>query len=182
MEIEKKFLIKRLPEDLSKYRKEEIEQGYLCKDPTLRVRKLDDKYILTYKARIKSEKSVSCADSGNSGEARDVHINDEREVFISREAYEHLLKKADGNIITKDRYVIPIGNGLNCELDIFKGKLSGLVFGEVEFPSEEAAAEFAPPDWFGKNVSSDRRYTNTFLTDVTDVKSVFGEELSNADT
>ena len=30
MEIEKKFQIKRLPEQLEQYPKKEIEQGYLC--------------------------------------------------------------------------------------------------------------------------------------------------------
>ena len=50
MEIERKFKIKSLP-DLDKYEYRVIEQGYLCTDPVMRVRKEDDKYYMTYKGR-----------------------------------------------------------------------------------------------------------------------------------
>ena len=50
MEIERKFLIKKLPEDLSSYAFHDIEQGYLSREPVVRIRKEDDKYYLTYKA------------------------------------------------------------------------------------------------------------------------------------
>ena len=39
MEIERKFLIDRLPEKLEVYPHKELEQGYLCTDPVVRVRK-----------------------------------------------------------------------------------------------------------------------------------------------
>ena len=48
MEIERKFLIKDLP-DLSKYDYVDIEQGYLSTEPVVRIRKKNDKYMLTYK-------------------------------------------------------------------------------------------------------------------------------------
>jgi CYTH domain-containing protein len=34
---------------------------------------------------------------------------------------------------------------------------------EVEFPSEAAARAFVPPDWFGEDVTGDRRYRNRTL-------------------
>ncbi|MDF2590492.1 MAG: adenylate cyclase, partial [Anaerocolumna sp.] len=55
MEIERKFTIKRLPENLEQYEKKEIEQGYLCTKPTVRIRKSNENYILTYKSRIGME-------------------------------------------------------------------------------------------------------------------------------
>ena len=47
-EIEKKFLIKELPENLENYKKVSIEQGYLntIATPTLRIRKYEEDYII----------------------------------------------------------------------------------------------------------------------------------------
>ena len=49
MEIERKFLISKLPENLSDYPSHQIEQGYLTTNPVVRIRRQDDDYILTYK-------------------------------------------------------------------------------------------------------------------------------------
>ena len=51
MEIERKFLVKKLPESLGQYKKREIEQAYLCNDPVVRVRRDNDEYYLTYKSK-----------------------------------------------------------------------------------------------------------------------------------
>ena len=50
MEIERKFLISKLPENLDDYPFHQIEQGYLCTQPVVRIRRQDDTYILTYKS------------------------------------------------------------------------------------------------------------------------------------
>lgn len=47
MEIERKFLISELPDNLNNYKCREIEQGYLCTNPVIRVRKDNDNYYLT---------------------------------------------------------------------------------------------------------------------------------------
>lgn len=49
MEIERKFKVISLPEGLENYSKNEIEQGYLCIKPTIRIRRINDKYTLNYK-------------------------------------------------------------------------------------------------------------------------------------
>ena len=140
MEIERKFLIKELP-DLSKYKFTEIEQGYLSTQPVVRIRKKGDKYILTYKG------------SG-------LMAREEIEANISEEGYKHLAEKIDGNLITKKRYFIPL-DPYTIELDIFEGHMSGLIMAEVEFPNEEEANSFTPPAWFGEDVTNDRRYHNS---------------------
>ena len=48
-EIERKFLIKELPENLNEYKCHAMVQGYLNTSPVVRVRKEDDTYYLTYK-------------------------------------------------------------------------------------------------------------------------------------
>ena len=51
MEIERKYLIKQLPENLTSFEHHLIEQGYLCTEPVVRIRRQDDDYILTYKSK-----------------------------------------------------------------------------------------------------------------------------------
>lgn len=153
MEIEKKYLLKELPEDLQKYPHVSIEQGYLCQTPAIRIRKWGDDYILTYKNRAVEH---DCA--GNA-----VCVNQETELPLTREAFVHLREKTDGVIIQKTRYMIPF-DGKTIELDVFDGDYKGLQLAEVEFDSVEEAECFQKPDWFGKNVSEDVRYTNAWLS------------------
>lgn len=150
MEIERKFLIRHLPENLSSFPCHLIEQAYLCTSPVVRVRRQDDTFILTYK--------------GSGMMARE-----EYNLPLTQESYEHLLAKADGNVITKKRYVIPLEQeNLAAELDIFEGKFSGLVIAEVEFPDEDATKRFILPDWFGEEVTFSKKYHNSWLSQTKD--------------
>lgn len=145
VEIERKFKIKSLPDNLDQYKSCTIEQAYVCTAPVIRVRKQDDNYILTYK--------------GGGMMARS-----EYNLPLGKEGYEHMLKKADGNVITKTRYFIPLENALTAELDVFEGMFEGLVFVEVEFESVDEANSFVPPEWFDEDVTDDRRYHNSYLS------------------
>lgn len=144
MEIERKFTVKILPENLENYPCKRIEQGYLCTNPVLRVRRKGDEYWLTHK-----------------GEG--LLVREEHEFPLDEEAYRHLLAKADGRVIEKDRYHIPCGKYV-IELDVFDGDLAPLVLAEVEFPSEEEAMAFVPPAWFGEDVTADPAYSNSHLS------------------
>ncbi len=153
MEIEKKYKIKEIPGNLLSYSQKRIEQGYLCKNPVVRIRKSNEDYILTYKSKFGLGKE----------EGREAQVSNEVEVPLNQEGYEHLKTKIDGNLIEKVRYLIPLSNGLTAELDVFHGKLEGLVFTEVEFKDEAEAKAFIPPDWFGEDVTFDKRYSNNHL-------------------
>lgn len=155
MEIERKFRVLRLPENLDSFEKKEIEQGYLCGAPVLRIRKSNDDYILT----LKSKYSLNTGEEIKETLARRC---EEIEVSLGREAYYHLREKTDGRIILKTRYLIPYGS-YTIELDVFSGFLKGLIFAEVEFPSEEKSGEFTPPEWFGEDVTFDRHFSNNYL-------------------
>ena len=51
MEIERKFLIQKLEElpfSPFNHPHKELEQGYLCTAPVVRIRREDDDYVLTY--------------------------------------------------------------------------------------------------------------------------------------
>lgn len=145
MEIERKFVPVRLPDDLESYPHTLIEQGYLCTDPVVRVRRDGDCFYMTYKG------------SG-------LMIREEYNLPLTKESYDHLIQKADGTVITKVRYRIPLDGGLTAELDLFKGSLEGVELAEVEFLDEDAANSFTPPDWFGEDVTMDSRYHNSNMS------------------
>lgn len=146
MEIERKFLTKseEIPFDITAYPYLDISQSYLSFSPTIRLRKSNEDYILTVK--------------GKGHLARE-----EFELPLSCREYETLLLKTEGNTVRKKRYLVPLPEGLTAEIDIYGGELTGLVTTEVEFSSLQAAADFCPPLWFGRDVSEEKTYKNTAL-------------------
>ncbi len=143
-EIERKFLISELPENLASYPCHVIEQAYLTTDPTIRVRREDDLFYMTYKGKggLKHE---------------------EYNLPLTKDAYLTLKEKADGNIISKKRYLIPCRD-YTIELDLFDPPFAPLILAEVEFPTEEEAADFQVPDWFVKDVTDDPSYYNSNMS------------------
>lgn len=154
MEIERKFLIDTLPENLSQYPFHELEQAYLCTDPVIRIRRSDDSFSLTYKSKgLLSREEVNLP--------------------LNKESYSHLLSKADGTVIRKRRYLLPLPEGyasdLVIELDVFAPPFRGLYLAEVEFSSEEQAHAFVPPAWFGQDVTYSKKYHNSRLSTLTGI-------------
>lgn len=147
IEIERKFLVKKIPSDLSHFPHKKLIQGYLNIDPVIRVRSEEKVCFLTYK----SGKMIA---------------HEEYNLPIDYQSFLHLLNKCDGYVIEKTRYFIPIDSSENliAELDIFEGKLSGLLLVEVEFSSMEEANTFKTPSWFGAEVSADPRYYNAYIS------------------
>ena len=145
MEIERKFIPKCLPDNLDPYAQHDIQQAYLNTSPVIRIRKQDEDYFLTYKG------------SG-------MMSREEYNLPLNQKSYFHLLTKADGNIITKTRYLIPLFNSLTAELDIFHDIFDGRLLVEVEFNSIEDANSFIPPEWFGEDVTYDKKYHNSNMS------------------
>lgn len=145
MEIERKYLIDQLPADLASYPCKVIEQGYLCTEPVVRIRRSNDKYTLTYKG------------SG-------LMVREEYNLPLTAEAFAHLKNKIDGRLITKRRYLIPLADKYTIELDVFEGDLAPLKLAEVEFETEEEANSFIPPEWFGEDVTFSTEYHNSTLS------------------
>ena len=50
-----------------------------------------------------------------------------------------------------------------AELDVYEGTLAGLLTVEVEFDSEDTAQQFAPPEWFGREVTDQEQWSNAAL-------------------
>lgn len=145
MEIERKFLTKEIPFDITVYPYRQIAQAYISFSPTVRIRQSDGDYILTVK--------------GKGHLARE-----EFELPLTKEEYDRLSAKTEGTPVIKKRYLVPVEGGLTAEVDIYEGELEGLMTTEVEFPTLEAAEGFSAPDWFGKDVSEEKAYKNTSLS------------------
>lgn len=152
MEIEKKFLVKEIPFELDRLEKEEIEQGYLCIKPTVRIRKSNNDYFLNYKWKNKNIEDINA-----------IH-NIEYEMPLTKENYEHLLSKVDDYMIIKTRYIVPLEDGHTVELDVFKGILEGLMFAEIEFKDDNDVSSFRKPEWLGEDITTDKFYDNTLLS------------------
>ncbi len=167
MEIERKFTVKKLPENLEAYPCLIIEQAYLNTNPVIRIRRQDDEYYLTYKGK-------------------GLLAREEYNLPLNEQSYYHLRTKADGNIISKKRYVIPIEQpeftpsyraahafcteastaspDLRVELDVFEAPFAPLIIAEVEFPDQEMAEAFVMLDWFSQDVTNDPAYHNSNLS------------------
>ena len=144
MEIERKFLVGAVPE--GDFDSSAIRQGYVAiaaDGGEVRVRDRDGACFLT----VKHGKGV---------------VREEHETQISGELFEALWPATEGRRVEKRRILVPLGS-LVAEVDVFEGALAGLVVAEVEFPTAEAAEAFAPPAWFGPDVSADHRYKNQSL-------------------
>ena len=158
MEIERKYTLITIPENLQEYPCKLIEQCYLNIDPVVRIRREDNEFYLTYK--------------GSGMLARE-----EYNLQLTEEAYYHMREKADGNIIAKKRYLIPLKNPqfkegypqppegytLTIELDVFEAPFFPLTMAEVEFGSKEAAEGFIPPEWFDEDVTYRKEYHNAYM-------------------
>jgi adenylate cyclase len=145
-EIERKFLVRKLPGDLPSYPNNKISQGYLVSlDDGLqvRLRRSGANYSLTFKR----------------GAGR---VREEREVELNAEQFDVLWPATEGKRLTKTRYEIPLGERV-VEIDVYHERHEGLIVAEVEFDDEDAARNFQPPDWLGDDVSGDPRYSNQLL-------------------
>lgn len=142
MEIERKFLVKQIPNNLYRYIHNKIEQYYICFNPEIRIRKINDFYFLT----IKSDGDI---------------LREEVEIPIDREIYEKLKCISNFGGIIKNRYLIPYEK-YTCELDIYDN-IKELVVVEVEFNSLKEASNFIIPEWFGDEVTNKDEFKNKNL-------------------
>lgn len=145
IEIERKFLVEGegwRPAD----RTRRIVQGYLSNGGpvSVRVRIQDGAATLT----IKGERG---------GIARH-----EFEYAIPAADAEAMLALAALPPIVKARHEVTIGGKL-WQIDVFEGRLAGLVMAEVELAHEDEP--FERPPWLGREVTDDPRYRNSALVE-----------------
>ena len=144
-EIERKFTV-----DLQKWEAvkkpfpQQIVQSYLSTNPdcTVRVRIKGSKGFLTIKG-----KTVGISRS-------------EFEYEIPLDDAEKMIASFAEKTLSKLRYEIKVGKH-NWEIDVFQGKIEGLIIAEIELSSEDEA--FQLPDWVIEDVSDNPEYYNSRL-------------------
>lgn len=144
VERERKWLVAQmpdLPDDGVR-----MAQGYVAVDGTVSLR-----------VRDAGAKGRTMTLKGGTGSTRT-----ELEWKIGVDRFEAAWALTGDRRIEKSRYRIPVGSH-TAELDVFEGRLAGLVLVEVEFADGASMAEFEPPEWFGREVTDDGRYTNAAL-------------------
>ena len=145
VEIERKFVVDRLPDGLGEG--EEIEQGYLVigdDGVEARIRRRGSQTTLT----VKSGPGM---------------VRTEEELAIDARRFESLWPLTEGRRVSKTRHLVPLGAGVTAELDVYAGEHDGLLTAEIEFESVEASEAFDPPAWLGREVTGDARYANQAL-------------------
>ncbi len=144
-EIERKFLVAKLPDDLSNNEKNDIRQGYLHtdnEDAEVRIRQKGGKYYRTEKIGHGLERQ-------------------ENEQEISQEEFEELWPQTVARV-EKTRYEIPI-DGTVIELDVYHGNLEGRAVAEIELSSADARIDLSGLDWLGEEVTGAKEYSNAEL-------------------
>jgi adenylate cyclase len=145
VEIERKFLVDRLPAGLGDG--EPIEQGYLAiagDGVEVRIRRRGDDRTLTVKSGPGMQRT-------------------EEELALDERRFASLWPLTDGRRVSKTRHLIALDGGLTVELDVYAGDHDGLLTAEIEFSSVEASEAFAPPAWLGREVTGEARYANQAL-------------------
>ena len=147
-EIERKFLVESTDFIKESTVNNRIVQGYLNSNPerTVRVRIKGNKGFLTIK--------------GKGNENGTTRFEWEKEISLSEA--EALLQLCESGIIDKIRYEIPLGKH-TFEVDVFSGENQGLIIAEVELTFENEF--FEQPNWLGKEVTGDKKYYNSYLSE-----------------
>ncbi len=151
-EIEKKYLVKYIPNDLKFEKIVKIAQSFIYRDfkTMIRIRKIQDKKTddLKYVYTLKTKSGLDSKEQNNN-----ISNLYEIESNINEEKYTQLLKNKISKTIIKNRMVAPIDKNLKVEIDVYEDYLKGLLTAEVEFKNEEEAENFIKPEWLGEELS-----------------------------
>lgn len=133
MEIERKWLVKRLP-DLSGLSPISYERNflYIGDEVEIRIQRKGDKYQFERKSQVGK-------------------LSREEQVFDITEEEFNALKKQSLKAILRDSYILQ--KSPQITIKIYKGVHEGLIRAEVEFESEIEAEKFVPLDWFGEEIT-----------------------------
>ncbi|HUX36229.1 MAG TPA: adenylate cyclase [Candidatus Paceibacterota bacterium] len=174
-EIERKYIAVR-PEDVSEHPWSVIKQGYAAilgdgmefrlREECPRLAKKAPSNLLGWLTELFFKLISKFKPPGNrytlTVKSGGEKVRIETEIEITPDQFGELWPMTAGKQLSKIRYRIPYGRQ-TIELDVYLGKLDGLVVAEVEFDSEEAGNNFVPPEWFGEEVTEDKRYKNKNL-------------------
>ncbi len=141
-EIERKYMVKNDGWRAGVSSSSSFLQAYIAsgKDRSVRIRIMDGK---------KAKLTIKIG--------RDLFARDEFEYEVPLADAHEMAQQALGVVLEKTRYFVPY-DGYTWEVDVYAGAYAGLVVAEVEIASEKERPSL--PDWVGKEITGDRRYSN----------------------
>lgn len=144
MEIERKFLISGFP-NLPLLREAEMEQGYLCTNPVVRIRRSAFLEHTTYVLCFKGKGTLA---------------RQEIEMPLTPQQYAQLCDLLPKQPIQKHFrvYQLPDGRQLECSM-VDPGCPTSFYYAEVEFPSIQEALAWEPPAFLGQEMTQDPSFT-----------------------
>ncbi len=134
MEIERKFLIKEIP-DMSDITPVRYERCILeSSDGNVkRVQRKGDVFEYEEKKKVDDFQSEKVKRQ------------------ITKEEYDSFLLNKENNLIVRDGYLV--SHNPEISIKVYKEKFEGLIRVEIEFSSKEEAKNFIPLPWFGKEIT-----------------------------
>ena len=170
IELEKTYLVKRIPEDVENFPHKEIIDVYFPvseRHPVLRLRKSGDKYEMTKKSPV---------------HGKDSSEQYEHTIKLTEEEFKSL-SEAKGKKSRKLRYYYK-KNGIDAEIAVYKDDLEGLVLVDFEFKDSESKDNFKEPDYCLADVTQDEIFAGGMLcgkkfSDLEPVLKKFGYSINN---
>ena len=144
-EIERKWILTKVPAEFSLILRADAEQSYLSVNPEVRLRRRTDRGCEpTHFLDIKSDGSL---------------VRKEVSIPISGMEYDAIREVSGKPVIKKDWHLFRLPDGRKMEVTVVdKGTENEFIYAEVEFPTKEEAENFAFPIGSAIEVTSDPIY------------------------
>lgn len=153
IEIERKFLLSSDAWKPLVCQRQLITQGYLSFSPVVRIRTVE--ILDAASDKILTRSGVLTIKGKSKGLSRS-----EFEYDVPDKDADQMLAMSVAAPLKKIRHLIKFEDML-WEVDEFLAANKGLIVAEIELDSEDQA--FVKPSWVGKEISMDRRYSNSNL-------------------
>ncbi len=147
MEIERKWLINKFPDDenLQCIKSAIMHQGYISTAPAVRIRSTDENGNKTFKLCFKGKGTL---------------VRQEFEIDIDQQQFNELCKFVNGELVSKNFKVYKLNGGFNLEVSLVdEGKPGAFYYAEVEFETEQQANSFCPPAFLGEEKTNDENFS-----------------------
>ncbi|MDD3692996.1 MAG: CYTH domain-containing protein [Oscillospiraceae bacterium] len=144
MEIERKFLIDKFPDNLPLVDEAVVYQGYISVNPVVRIRSVMSNSGTRYELCFKGKGTIA---------------RQEIQIELDEKTFNELENLLNSPMVRKDFkvYELPGGHRLECSL-VDEGEPTEFMFAEIEFDTLEQALEYQPPEFLNREVTEDRYY------------------------
>lgn len=152
---ERRFLLTQIPGHVNDLRSTTIQRGYFCNKSSceILIEKRGWKHFqIIHTKKNKKRKTLT--------------------IQISRKQFKLLWEGTLDSRIFKTEITTQSTIG-SIHIDAYLKDLRGLIIAKVNFPDRHSAQAFSPPDWFGAEITYDKRfYDQALATDSIDLKAL----------